>query len=173
MAEGLVSHYGTQVGAADTDIDDVLDALAGMPLPFTRADAVCEGTHGLEDLVDFGNDIDAVDLDHLAFGGTEGHMKNGAVLGDVDLFPGEHLVAVLLETDFLGKLDEVLERRVINAVLGIVEIESAGLRGQALAARRIGGEEFLQRRLCDLVTIGGKGFPGGELGGVGHGKKDG
>ena len=47
-----------------------------------------------------------------------------------------------------------------------------GLVTQALTARRISGEEFLQRRFGNQVAVGGKGFPSGELGGVGHGKKD-
>ena len=40
MSERLVGHHGTEVGTADSDIDDVLDAFAGVPLPCAAPDAV-------------------------------------------------------------------------------------------------------------------------------------
>jgi hypothetical protein len=68
-------------------------------------------------------------------------------------------------------LDEVLEGLVVDAVLGVIEVESASLGGEALATGRIGGEEFLERCLGNLVSVGCEGFPGWELGRVGHGKR--
>ncbi len=171
VAEGLVGHDGTEVGASDADVDDVLDALSGVALPLAAANAVGEGSHGPEHLVNLGDNVDTVHLDHLPLGGAECDMEHCAVLGDVDLLPGKHLVTVRLEADFLGKLEQALEGLVVDPVLGVVEVEAARLRSQALTALRIGGEEILERGLGDLVAVGGEGFPGGELGRVGHGKR--
>ena len=168
MAERLVGHDGAEIGTADPDVDDVLDALAAVSLPLAAAHALGKGTHGFENLVNLGNDIHAVHFDHLSLGRPESHVKDGPVLGNVDLLPCEHLVAVLLQTDFLGELNQVFQRLVIDAVLGVVEIESAGLCRQALSACGVGGKEILQRCLGDLITIRGEGFPGWEFGGVSH-----
>ena len=42
MLERLVGHHRPEVGAADADVDDVANALAGVALPFAAADAVGE-----------------------------------------------------------------------------------------------------------------------------------
>ena len=118
--------------------------------------------------MDLGNDIHAIHLDDLSSGSAKCDVEDGPVLGDVNLLPGEHFVAVRLQTDFLGELNQVFQRLVIDAVLGIVEIESAGFRSETFAAFRVSVEEFLDRRLGDLITVRGEGFPCWEFGGVGH-----
>ena len=40
MLQRLVGHHRAEVGAADADVDDVANALAGVSLPFAAADAV-------------------------------------------------------------------------------------------------------------------------------------
>ena len=171
VAERLVGHDGPEVGSPDSHIDDVFDFFPSEPLPLAVTDAVGKGTHRLEDLVDLGDHIDTIDLDHLSPGSTEGDMENGTTLGDVDLLPGEHLVAVLLESSLLGELDKKGKRLVGDAVLRVVEVETAGLGGKSLTTGRISGEEFLEGCLGDLVAVFSEGFPGGELGGVLHGER--
>ena len=61
VPQRLVCHHRAEVGAADADIDDVADRLAGMALPLTRADPLGEVGHPVEDLMDLGDDVDAVD----------------------------------------------------------------------------------------------------------------
>ena len=170
-AKGLVGHNRSEVGAADADVDDIPDLLAGVPFPLTRADAVGKGTHRLENLVDFGHDIHPVNLDHLSLRGAESDVQDGTVLGDIDLLALEHPVAMLLKADFPGQLNEVLQGRVIDAVFGVVEVEAAGLGGETLATGRVRGEEILDRDLGDARAVRAKGVPGRELGGVGgHGR---
>ena len=45
MAQRLVSHYGTKVRTTDTDVDNILDAFAGMAFPLSAADAVGKDSH--------------------------------------------------------------------------------------------------------------------------------
>ena len=42
VAQRLVGHHRAEVGAADADVDDVADRLAGVALPLARAHAVAE-----------------------------------------------------------------------------------------------------------------------------------
>ena len=63
MPQRFVGHDGAEVGAADADVDDVADALAGVALPFAAANAVAKGGHLVEHGVDLRHDVFAVDDD--------------------------------------------------------------------------------------------------------------
>ena len=65
MAQRLVGHHRTEVGAADADVDDIADALAGVSLPFAAADPSRERRHAIEHRVHLRHDIVAVDDDPL------------------------------------------------------------------------------------------------------------
>jgi hypothetical protein len=97
MLQRFVRHDGTEIGAADADVDDVLDALSGVAFPIARANLVGEAAHLVEHLMDFGNDVFAVEDDGLGLGCAQGDVKDGAILGDVDLLAGEHRFGLRLE----------------------------------------------------------------------------
>ena len=59
----LVGHHRAEVGAADADVDDRADPLAGDAGPRAAADLVGEGVDPAEHLVDVGDDVLAVDLE--------------------------------------------------------------------------------------------------------------
>ena len=160
VLEGLVGHDGAEVGAADADVDDVPDGLAGVAEPGAGADLVGEGGHLVEDGVDFGDDVFAVDFDGFGFGGAEGDVEDGAVFGGVDLLAGEHGFGVLLEAGFFGELEEEGEGFVGDAVLGVVEEEAAGFGGEAGAAGGVGVEEIAELLGADGFGVLLKGFPG-------------
>ena len=61
MPQRLVRHDRPEVGAADADVHDVADRLAGMARPLARADALGERGHAVEHLVDVRDDVTAVD----------------------------------------------------------------------------------------------------------------
>ena len=104
VLQRLVGHDRAEVGAADADVDDVADALAGVALPLAAADAVGEGGHLVEHRVHRGDDVFAVDDDRLALGSAQGDVQDGAVLGDVDLVAAEHRVDLLAQAGLLGQL---------------------------------------------------------------------
>jgi hypothetical protein len=87
-----VGHLGAEIGAADADVDDVADSSTGMAGPDARANLLGKGRHPVENLVDLRNHVVAVDLDPRASRGTQGDVKNGAFLGDIDLLAAEHLI---------------------------------------------------------------------------------
>ena len=45
VLQGVIGHVRTEVGAADTDVDDIAYALAGIPLPLAAANPVGEIRH--------------------------------------------------------------------------------------------------------------------------------
>ncbi len=123
-----------------------------------------EGRHLVEDLVDFGDDVFAVDEDGFGLGGAEGDVEDGAVLGGVDLLAGEHGFDVVAEAGLVGELEEELEGFVGDAVLGVVEEEAGGFGGEAGAAGRVGLEEVAKLLGAKGFGVLLKGFPGGAGG---------
>ena len=57
MTQRFVGHHGTEVGAADADIDDMANALAGTSPPLSAAHLIREGGHPLEHRVHAGDDV--------------------------------------------------------------------------------------------------------------------
>ena len=90
VAQRVVGHVRSEVGAADADVDDVADALAGVADPLPAAHALGEVGHLAQHRVHRGDDVLAVDLDHRALGRAQRGVQHGAVLGDVDLLAPEH-----------------------------------------------------------------------------------
>ena len=108
MLERLVGHHRPEVGAADADVDDVANALAGVALPGAAADPVGEVRHLVEHGVDLRHHVLAIDDDRCPFRRAQGHVQDGAVLGDVDLFAAEHGVDPRSQAGFLCQLQEQL-----------------------------------------------------------------
>jgi hypothetical protein len=78
--------------------------------PLPRADGVREPRHPIEDSVDLGHDVRAVDHDRGPGWGAQRNVEDGAVLRDVDVLAGEHRADALTETGLLGKLDQEAQR---------------------------------------------------------------
>ena len=74
MPERLVGHHRAQIRAADADIDQVLDRLAGVPFPGSAAD-LWRSLPLIEHGVDLGDDILAIDDDGLASGARSATCK--------------------------------------------------------------------------------------------------
>ncbi|VWM23872.1 Uncharacterised protein [Collinsella intestinalis] len=165
---GLVDHNGAEVGTTDADGDHMLDLLTADALPLTGADAIGKGVHAIEDLVNIGNDILAVDdeLALLAGGTAEGGVQDGTVLRSVDMLAGEHGVTALLDAASATQVYEQLERLIGDEVLGQVEVQVTGTIAELLNAIGIGGEPILQADalLHELVVVLLKSHPRRGLG---------
>src|SRR5262245_66392877 len=92
MAQCFVGHYRAEVGTADADIDDVTDALTGVSLPLTAADAVGEVRHLVEHCVNMRDDVLAIDDNRCSPWCTQGDVQHSAILGDVDFVAPKHRV---------------------------------------------------------------------------------
>ena len=141
VLQRLVGHHRPEVGAADADIDDVADALSGVPRPRAAADPIREFGHPVEHRVDLVHHVLPVENDRGPSRCAQGHVQHRPPLGDVDPVSPEHRVDPPSQARFLRQAQEQPERLVGDAILRVVEVEADGLRRHALAARGVVGKE--------------------------------
>lgn len=152
--ESLGDHHGTQVGTTDTNVDDVSHGLAGVALPFTRADCFRKFFHVCKDFADLGHNILTLVVNRLVTEVSERNMQHSTVFGEVDVFASEHLVAHFINLGFLGKLKKEEQSFIGDTVLGKVKedgrVSALKVAGVLFKALRILLEEFLDN---DLLTF--------------------
>ncbi|EPE06598.1 hypothetical protein F503_02726 [Ophiostoma piceae UAMH 11346] len=158
VLEGLGDHDGAQVGAANADVDNVSQLLAGVAGPGAAADLLAELLHVLEHVVDAagdGGDLDAVDLHGPGLGAdiAQSGVVDGTVLGKVDLLAGEHALALLGDLGLGGELGEQRNSLLGQEVLAEVE-QDVGL--DAIAGN-VGGQLEDARELVKALGVLGKG----------------
>ena len=86
-------HCRPEVGAADADVDDVGEHVAGDAADLAGADLACEVEEPLQRRVHLGDDVDAGRADVGVLRRTQRDVQDGPVLGDVDGRAGEHRIA--------------------------------------------------------------------------------
>jgi len=99
-------HHRTEIRAADADVDDVRDRLAGVALPRAAAQPLGERAHRAEHAIDVGHHIPAVDEDRSIASVAQRGVQHGPALGAVDLGAGKHLVAPALDVLLLRERDQ-------------------------------------------------------------------
>src|SRR5215475_7522207 len=109
MPERLVRHDRTKVGAADSYVDHIPNALAGVSLPFAGAYTIGKVSHPVQYSVDFGHDILSIHKDRFIFRSAECHVQHCSLFGDIDLLPAKHRVDPRTQTRLCGKLEKELE----------------------------------------------------------------
>ncbi len=109
VAQRFVGHHRAQVGAADADVDDVADALAGVALPCAAANAIGKICHLVEHGVDLRHHVLAVHANGFASRRAQRHMQNRPLLRDVDLLAVKHGFDARLQSGLLGQVDEQLD----------------------------------------------------------------
>ena len=153
VLQRFVGHDGAEIRSADADIDDIADALAGMPRPGASAQPIGEGRHLVEDGMDIGHHVLAVVQDGRAARRAQRDVKHRALFRDVDLVAAEHGVDALAQARLLGQLKQQFQGFVGDPVLGIVEIKPGGLDRHPLAALAVLGEELLEMDALDLLVV--------------------
>ena len=164
MFERLVGHHRTKVGTADADVDDVLDAFAGVALPLAAPDAVGEIGHLVEHGMDLGHDVFSSHDNGRALRRAQGHVQHGAVFREIDFLATEHRRNPPAHIGFLGQLEQQLESLVRDAILRIIQVEARRLGRQALTAFWVIGKQFPEMQTSNLLVVGGEGFPSRTLG---------
>ena len=153
-------HGRAEVGAADADIDDVGDLLAGGTGRLAGADRVGEGAHRVEHGKDIRLDVLAVDRDALAAEVAQCRMQHGAVFGDVDLLAGEHGGGAAFEIGGPGQPFQQVHGDGIDGAFRPVDQQIAVGGGECRETLRIGGESLapVGRRRGTMIAQGGKLF---------------
>ena len=162
--EGLVGHDRTKVRTADTNVDHIADLFSGVAEPLAGADAIAKRCHFVEDLVDRGDDVFAIDDNLLAARRAQGGVQNGAVLRDIDLVATEHGIDPFAQTALSGQTEEQFERFVRDAILRVIEEDPASLGRQIVPPPGISGKKFAQVEAGYFRMMRLKGFPGRTVG---------
>mmetsp|Transcript_33483 Transcript_33483/g.81083 ORF Transcript_33483/g.81083 Transcript_33483/m.81083 type:complete len:339 (-) Transcript_33483:241-1257(-) len=118
--QGLTDHDGTEIGSANSNIDNGVDALSSGTLPISTTDLFSKGLDASQSLIDIGHDVLAVNHDGSVGLVSQGDVKNGTSFRVVDLFTGKHLLGHCLDILLFGKLVQQIHGFFSDAVLGIV-----------------------------------------------------
>ena len=121
----LVGHQRPQVRAADAKVDHVADGLAGVAFPLSAAQAGRKRGHLVKHRQDTRHHVAAVHQHGMAGAVAKRGVQDRAVLGDVDLFAGEHPLDGVLQPRAFGQGHQLLHRFRGHAVLRVVQQQSA------------------------------------------------
>ena len=160
----FIGHHRPEIRAADADVHNVADALAGMAYPCPAADAVGEVGHPVQHLVHVRNDVAPIHRNGRPARRPQRRMEHGPVFGAVDLLALEHGVNPLPQAGFVRELQQELHRLAGDAVLRVIEINARRFGGQALAALAVIREQIAQVQRARLLTMGLEALPGRPLG---------
>ena len=150
---------GTEVAAADADVDDARDGPAGVALPLARPNAPGEVAHLVQDSVHARNDVDTVDDDVFGQRGPQRDVKHRPVLGHVDLVAPEHGIDALGQTRPMGQRDQQRQGFRGDAILGEVDAEIFGFDRESVGPLWIGREEIAQVEVFDRAVVGVQRLP--------------
>ena len=165
MLERLVGHHRAEVGAADADVDDVANALAGVALPRAAAHAVGEVGHLVEHGVDLRARRSRRRRRSMSPRGARRATCRTARFSVMLIFSPRNMASMRARRpDSSASCSEQLERLVGDAVLRVVEVRAHRLGRHALAALGIIREERPQMQFPDLLVVGFEGLPGRACG---------
>ena len=133
-----------------------------MAEPATATDLVGEPRHPSQHLVDVGDHVLAVDLDHGVRGARSGDVKHRAILGDVDPLAGEHRVAVALHPGLVTEVEQQVHRLGVHQLLGVVEGDAEGLGGEPTGSPCVAGEQLAEGGPGHRAVLPGQRLPGGQ-----------
>ena len=163
-------HHGAQVRAADADVHDIREALAGMAADLLRLNALDEVLDAIEHFphvrhaVDFERDL----VRHL---GAQCRVQDRAVLGDVDFLAREHRLDGFRHLRFPREPHEQLSGCRVDVVLRVVERQVARGQRESGGALFIPGEqgpEVLGAHRFAVMLL--QRLPGAEVGRVAGGE---
>lgn len=150
VLQGFGNHDGSQVGTTDTNVDDRVNRLAGVTLPFTGSNRVGKLLDVVEHTL---NLIGALFLDLELLSGRGEHVsqrdvQNSTTFGRVDVFACKHGISERLDLGFPREGQELFKDFRGDQVFGKVEQDSVDVS-------RGGGLEFpgelLEPVLCGLA----------------------
>src|SRR6185312_7307718 len=92
MFQCFVGHHRSEVGSTNPNVDDVANALPGVPLPLTAPEAIGEVCHFVQHSVDLRYNLLALNYDGCSLGSAQRYVEHRPLLGYVDLLPSKHRI---------------------------------------------------------------------------------
>ena len=158
--ERRADHLRAQVRAADADVDDIRDGLAGVAFPRTRAHRLAEGAHMRQHPVDLRHHILPVHVDGGVGAVAQRHVQHRPLFGRIDLLPAEHRPHPQPQPGLLRQSHQQRYRPLRDAVLRIVEQDFAQLQREFFEALGILGEQIAHVDCADLLLVFQQCLPG-------------
>lgn len=95
--QSLGDHIRSEIAAADTDVNHISDAFAGVAEPLTRANRVNKRAHLVEHRVHLSHDVHAAQNNRAIGSVAKSDVQHCSVLREVDLVAAEHSIAFVLD----------------------------------------------------------------------------
>jgi len=134
-----------------------------MAFPPARQDVLRKALHLVQDGVDLGHDVLAVDEDRLVRPIAQRHVEHRPALGLIDSLAGEHRLDRLGDARLAGQPQQQFQRLARDPVLGIVHENVFELRREGAETIPVLGEQVLHVHVFDRFKMIGKLFPGLRL----------
>ena len=160
----LGDHDRAEVRAANADVGNVGDGLAGVALPRAAADFVTKHRHLLQHAIDLGHHVFTVHKNRAIGSIAQRDVQHGAVLGEVDLLPREHLLRPPRHVRLQRQVEEEPHGFVGHAVFRVIEEDVTSLGGELFKAPRVGCEQLPQVQWRDRLAVFLQRLPGGRFG---------
>ena len=165
MLEGLVGHHRTEIRSADTDVDDITNALTCVTFPCSTPHSIAEIGHLVEHNMHRRHHVLTIYNDGSSPRSAQGDMQHRPLFRNVDLLAPEHRIDSRLQAGFIGKLEKEFQGFVSDEILRIIQIDAESLSRQTLAAFRIIRKEFAEMRILDTLIVIFESFPGSSFDG--------
>jgi hypothetical protein len=119
--ERLGHHDGSEIRAANADVDDVANALSGVTEPVTISHGLGELAHVGKYAVDVLHHVVTVDENWSVRAVAKRDVEDRTILGRIDLFAVEHALGPRSEFSLTRKVPEQRQCLVSDPVLGEVQ----------------------------------------------------
>ena len=154
-------HDGSEVRAADADVDDIGETPAARRGDRSIADARGEGAERGKHRVDIGHHILAINENGRIRAVSQGCVKHRTVFGRVDLRTRQHGVALGLDLAGAREVCEQFERARVDGGLRVIEQQVFLSRGEGFEASGIRGEQVAQALAIGGLPVGRECVPSG------------
>jgi hypothetical protein len=136
----LANHLRPEIGTADTDVDHIADAFAGVATPLAAPNLLGELAHVLQHLVHARHHVLPVDEDRPVAAVAQGDVQHGAAFGVVDHLAVAHPLGPGGYSRLTGQLGQQAQGFLGDAVLGKIDQQIAEPPGELGETPRVGGE---------------------------------
>ena len=128
-AQRFGHHERTQIGAADTDVDDVGNRFTGVAFPAAGDNGFGEGFHLLKHGVHFRHHVFAINQNRSIAAVTQRNVQHRAVFRAVNLLAGEHGFNGVCQEGLFGQVLQFCQRLFGDAVFGKIHQHQIVERG--------------------------------------------
>ena len=168
--EGGDDQGGSQVGAADADVDHVGNAFAAVSQPASTVHGLDKRVHLPEHLMHRPACIQPIHLQSALLRVAQCRMQGSPVLGKVEFLALEQGSDLVGQFGLGSQLDQQVQRVIGDDVLGIIEQDAAGLLREPVKALDVIVEQGAHGRPADAAAVELERLPGGKGSqGIGHG----